>query len=529
MKALLVGILLFLLTLVLGIGTIRDYGITWDEPENFFIGRVYLNVFLYHDIRFLNGERALTLPPALRFREDYHLERYPPFAVTIASVFSYFLAETLHIFHTVDAHHISIIFFAGIGVAATYAIILEITGSLLLGIFGGLALLGYPAFFGLMHNDVKDVPLLSLYTLSVFFFIRLIKHRSIKDLICLSISTACATATKFNGVFLGVLYLCSMPIIWRRLLFTKKYIRFLIVFFILGGILGLAFLFLLWPWLVLNPVLHGAQINQYVHEVGRGLSVYFGRKTYMAGITVPWYYAPVLLIYQAPLILLGFAMIGFIASFLSLASRTASHRVRGIAFLWIIVSLVRYLHPYVIVYNGIRHFMEVLPALVICAVLGVEVVSKHIIQLIPKLFPRRQFFLCCIMFVCLIQVFVVDVRMHPYQMLYFNELAGGVKKASQNYDFDYWGFSARELVNYLNTIDHDPKKTFTVQWIGFLAEYFPNNHLATAETHADYIIIPQSIDYFSGAFGYWLQHGTLLRVAKADGASVGYLFATKKE
>ena len=49
---------------------------------------------------------------------------------------------------------------------------------------------------------------------------------------------------------------------------------------------------------------------------------------------------------------------------------------------------------------------------------------------------------------------VVDmVQLHPYQYVYFNRVvAGGLPRAAERYDTDYWGAAGKEAVEW--TVDH---------------------------------------------------------------------------
>jgi hypothetical protein len=121
--------------------------------------------------------------------------------------------------------------------------------------------------------------------------------------------------------------------------------------------------------------------------------------------------------------------------------------------------------------------------------------------------------------------------MHPYEAMYFNQLAGGVQKASELFDFDYWGFSTQEMVRYLESHEQDSSKKVFVEWIGFRGSYFPGNTFVLTGgpgSQADYVIIPNSKNYFDGAIAYWKKNGTLIYTPMRQGAIIGYLFRTKK-
>jgi hypothetical protein len=41
------------------------------------------------------------------------------------------------------------------------------------------------------------------------------------------------------------------------------------------------------------------------------------------------------------------------------------------------------------------------------------------------------------------------VRLHPYQLVYFNSLVGGPSGAQNRFEMDYWGFSYKEAMQWL--------------------------------------------------------------------------------
>lgn len=45
---------------------------------------------------------------------------------------------------------------------------------------------------------------------------------------------------------------------------------------------------------------------------------------------------------------------------------------------------------------------------------------------------------------------IKNVKFHPYQIVYFNELTGGVRGAKGNFDLDYWGQSLKEAAEWIN-------------------------------------------------------------------------------
>jgi len=44
------------------------------------------------------------------------------------------------------------------------------------------------------------------------------------------------------------------------------------------------------------------------------------------------------------------------------------------------------------------------------------------------------------------------IRLHPYEMIYYNELVGGVSRAAGRYGVLSWGTEYREVIEYLNEV-----------------------------------------------------------------------------
>src|SRR3989304_2429308 len=166
--------------------------------------------------------------------------------------------------------------------------------------------------------------------------------------------------------------------------------------------------------------------------------------------------------------------------------------------------------------------MEVVPAV---ARLGGSVIWWLSGVIARKLrFARPNLIALAVGGAVILQELIIVVRLHPYQALYFNELAGGMAKASRAYDFDYWGFSVKELVDYLNRHEADSSKKVNVHWLKFRGEYFPGNRLpfvTSDEESYDYIIIPHSLNFFAGAVDYWYRWGKVVYAVKREGATIG--------
>jgi hypothetical protein len=64
-------------------------------------------------------------------------------------------------------------------------------------------------------------------------------------------------------------------------------------------------------------------------------------------------------------------------------------------------------------------------------------------------------------------VTVFMIREHPYQHLYFNGLAGGIRGAEGRFELDYWGLSYREgLERILERDGHDTIRVYVAEAVG---------------------------------------------------------------
>jgi hypothetical protein len=90
-------------------------------------------------------------------------------------------------------------------------------------------------------------------------------------------------------------------------------------------------------------------------------------------------------------------------------------------------------------YNGIRHFVFIVPPL---AVLGGWAVARLAEKLAgwPKLRVATLGAFGLAMSVTLVDM----VRLHPYQYAHYNHLVGGLKVADHEFMLDYWGLAFKE-------------------------------------------------------------------------------------
>jgi hypothetical protein len=118
-------------------------------------------------------------------------------------------------------------------------------------------------------------------------------------------------------------------------------------------------------------------------------------------------------------------------------------------------GLVILFHP--VLYDGLRHFLFLLPLLAALAALSAAAWLK---APAPK---RLKIALAGLLVLHISWVGSEMVKLHPYEYVYFNDLIGGLKGSVSKFDNDYWGASTKESVEWIKNAGlSDPKKVYQI-------------------------------------------------------------------
>ncbi len=208
-----------------------------------------------------------------------------------------------------------------------------------------------------------------------------------------------------------------------------------------GIVVMLVVMALIWPWVVSAPsnLIHAIDyFSRFFEEPWQEL---FGGA--LIRVTdMPRSYVPTLLALQLPELFLllgtGGAIGALIAAMRSDVARNRRAVLALIAFAALLPVAVTVLaRP--AMYNGIRHFVFVLPPL---AILGGLAGS----WLLERARPHRAVAALAIaVFAVGIASPVIEMaRLHPYEYTHFNRIAGGVEGARDRYMLDYWALSFKQ-------------------------------------------------------------------------------------
>jgi len=434
--------------------TFRDYGITWDEPWHWAYGN-----HIAHWFETGGADRS-----ALSYRADY---LYGGAFDLLAAWVRRASPESIPHWQT---QHLLGAMVGVLGLVGTWRLARHLGGPAA-GLAATLMLATTPVYYGHMFNNPKDVPFAVGYVWAVHALCivaaRLPAVRR-RDWLLLSVATGLAMGVRVGGLLI-LCYLVAVVawVCWQRARQTQS----LRVGLDLGRHLGLATAGVIagawavmlapWPWALgdplRRPVLALGQMTRYLlHErtmpfAGAPMRTTEPRWDYLVhyfGLKLP------LLLLVLAAVGLGVAALGWRARQRGTVSWDGRGRAVGVLGLATLFPPLYAATVGSVLYDGLRHFLFVVPLLAVAAGCTVVLVTRWVAArwLCGRSGAAAAGTALVVGGLCGRTV-VQMVALHPHQYVYFNELAGGLAGASGNYDTDYYGNAYKEgfgdLADYL--------------------------------------------------------------------------------
>lgn len=425
--------------------TFHDYGITYDEEWKSTYGK-----YIYQWYRSGFQDRSAI---------NYWILSYQPgFSYTIAHLVT--RISPLEDYHT---YHLVVTGFAIFGLIGVYKLANRLAGPWA-GFFAVLMLLFTPRFTGDAFNNLNDVPFASLTICTIYILIRWLPTMpQVPNRLVLSLGLigGLTLSIRIGGILL-IFYGIPLLLLWINSLTGEKqeslagkkmfgHSYHLIPRLALVSVVAYLVLLIFWPAAQVNPIKQPLKGLLYSNRFEYEIPVFFEGQ-YISNFELPWYYLPHWFLDTLP----EFFYFTFIAGLtlmvpallIRLKNRAwqMNHLASGILLL--IISVTTPILYSIITsptdYDGIRHYLFIVPSL---AVLGGISVVKFL-EGFRSTAIRLVF--STLLFGSLALTFIDMVHLHPYQYIYFNRLfAGGMVRAAQNFETDYWGASYKEGVEWL--------------------------------------------------------------------------------
>jgi len=214
-----------------------------------------------------------------------------------------------------------------------------------------------------------------------------------------------------------------------------------------SAVIALSILLLFWPGGQLKPFASASRTLATVTQYNWTMPVFFEGSFHNA-TDLPFYYILKMMVLKIPIIILvlfaGTAVYYFWKNILRKnhqAFRKGNALGVGMVIFSVLFPLLYVLAKDSVLYNGMRHLLFILPPMCAIAAWGLTQFHSWMKQARPRLVvPAGSIFILTLLLTA-----VQMVRLHPYQYIYYNELAGGTTKAAQRYETDYWGTVYKEL------------------------------------------------------------------------------------
>lgn len=344
------------------------------------------------------------------------------------------------------------------------------------GILAVLMLAFTGMYGGAMFTHTKDVPFAAAMAWSLYFItawvVQLPAAPSWRAALGLGVSIGCALGLRVGGVFAVfylVLTIAAATLVFRDIRLPLRVLPRLVA----AAAVSFAITALAWPWSMLPPTNLFAAMGAF-NNFTFDLSTLFNGKLVPIGQVPPTYMSEYLLIKLPEITLLGLvaalAMAVISGVRIALAHRTARatqlHPRRLIGYLPLLlavfVPIVFTLLDHPPLYNGIRHFLFVLPPVTVLAALGLQAAWRGL--------WRRSRVLGLGFVTAALAVFLFNatifLRMHPYEYVAYNQLVGGTEGAWGRFEGDYWSTGLREaalaLRHGLQQEGHPPGRHYKV-------------------------------------------------------------------
>ena len=294
-------------------------------------------------------------------------------------------------------------------------------------VLGPLALFLTTTFSGHLGSNPIDIPFACIFLISIYLIYRFRDRGfNFKKILVLGFSFWLLLGLRPVGyqIFLHYIVLTFLFSIDKSNIkeFVITELKNLVLIFFIASFLSV----ISWPYLGINYFknLPGILFVNANYDKWDNPILFNG--SYIQKSERPWYYLFTYIFLTIP----AFVLFSFIGSFFNLKNKLKV----GIIFV-LFFNVILYLLIQPVVYNGMRHFLFLVPLIVCLALFGIWDLYKSDVSIKYKKFVAA-FGILSVLYAT--YQFVV---LFPNQYAYFNELSGGFKNNYTKFETEYWGIS----------------------------------------------------------------------------------------
>lgn len=421
------------LALIVALLTYRDYGVSWDEPVHAKYGQLICRFF------------------ASGFRDDacnryLLMANYGPLADFAATI----LADS-----TIDPafsrRHLLAIFCSLLSILAVarFAWLLR---SRLAVIVATLALALNPIFYGHSFFNPTDIPFACVFAWFAYFLCRWIMSDSfsMRRALITALSLGVLLSVRPGGLPI-VMLLVLAALMFRVWLISRTegqtprlHWKNVAIGLGLFAMLGWLFMVALWPYALKSPIYGPIEAILFSYRFPVRIQLLFDGQR-ITSESLPRTYLIQSLLITTPIPILLLALTGLIKTGVCLRKPANTEQIPlALASVWIVLPLTLFTVMRPNVYDGMRHFLFLLPGIAILAGAG----AAWIVAFLPSV-ALQHVAAGAVVFSLVLPIPLMR-RLHPYEYVYYNKLTGGLGGAVGRYETDYWILSYREAAEWIN-------------------------------------------------------------------------------
>jgi hypothetical protein len=491
-------LLLLVVNLLVGLFIFRDYGYSWDEPLFYDYGDAL--GYAYSPQVWLSGN--FDINNSYGSSGDDHKTRGPAYLLLARE--PVYLLEALGLDEASAWHLINFLFFQ-LGVYFFYRLALRwLRPSAALA---ASALFSWqPLLWGHAFINPKDPPFLVFFLATICLGFEMVDRLSDEAISRRQRFSATGLPAVILGITTSIRVLGPLAgllvLVYAVSRLGKRIFAFLPHITVYGMIALLA-MFVTWPFLWVDPIARFAEVTQFMSDNPTNLAVLFGGAVYRAG-ELPRRYLPFMLATTLTEPVWPLFFLGLVAGYFKLLkqSRSLTTNLRAVPaeenwralrssldaatirnnlisltliLLWFVIPVAYVLLRRPSMYDGLRHFLFILPPIFIFSGLAFEFLREHI---------AISWLRAGLILVLMVPGIVGITQLHPYEYTYYNSFVGGTSGVFRTYETDYWLTCYKEAVEQLNQAVTDPANLY-VHREAYIAAYYANQNINVQELRGE--------------------------------------------
>lgn len=431
--------------LIFGFASLDQYSVTWDDAlGDLFFGERYLSFLTSFDPVYLDASRNPYPPeraPDL-FGSPFRVKpwEYYPVSNILGAATSAVLSRRLGLVDPFDGFHAVNLLLAVPLVFALYAWTRRAAGGLAAAVAVLLLLLSPRIVCDLLAN-IKDFPEMVFFALALLAFYEGWRRASTRMIVGAGALWGLALGTKANAVFVPFIVVAFLLVARRGAMndsggATRLSPLRLAIAIGAACAAGLALMVALWPYLWPDPIGRFAQNLRYIAH----------QKFQVRAESVAPPLEQILFTTPIPFLIL------FAAGLVPLARRLrARDPAAALVAAWLAIVAGRLHLPNAVNFDGVRHFLEIFPPMAIVGGFGAAWLAGAARRVVSGS-RRARVLPAALLATLLVSNALSLVRSHPFEIAYWNALAGGLGGAQARrmpQAGDYWALSYRVALRWI--------------------------------------------------------------------------------